>query len=113
MSRRRDMMGVPVAQSSSVLGTARQTRHSTRLQLKKVFTVKNLRIFAPLVNGEQFEFEDCPTGRDLIRGAFQNNWTAPPQALVIEASDKEGRVMRIVIPDDDSETARVTVAEET
>jgi len=59
--------------------------------------VKNLRIFAPLVNGEQFELADCLTGRDLVKGVFQNNWAAPPQALVIEASDKEGRVIRIVI----------------
>ncbi|PYR30479.1 MAG: hypothetical protein DMF92_08560 [Acidobacteria bacterium] len=82
------------------------------LGCRKGFTVKNLRIYAPLVNGEQFELADCVTGRDLVRGAFQNNWTAPPQALVIEASDKEGRVIRIVIPYDDSETARITVAEE-
>ena len=75
------------------------------LECRKVFTVKNLRIFAPLVNGEQFELADCVTGRDLVRGVFQNNWTAPPQALVIEASDKEGRVIRIVIPYDDSETS--------
>ena len=82
------------------------------LECRKVVTVKNLRIFAPLVNGEQFELADCLTGRDLVKGVFQNNWTAPPQALVIEASDKEGRVIRIVIPYDDSETARITVAEE-
>jgi hypothetical protein len=82
------------------------------LESGKVCIVKNLRIFAPLINGEQFELADCLTGRDLVKGVFQNNWTAPPQALVIEASDKEGRVIRIVIPYDDSETARITVAEE-
>jgi hypothetical protein len=82
------------------------------LGIGKAIAVKNLRIFAPLVNGEQFELADCLTGRDLVKGVFQNHWAAPPQALVIEASDKEGRVIRIVIPYDDSETARITVAEE-
>jgi len=83
-----------------------------RSRIWKGITVKNLRIFAPLVNGEQFELADCLTGRDLVKGVFQSNWTAPPQALVIEASDKDGRVIRIVIPYDDSETALITVAEE-
>jgi hypothetical protein len=74
--------------------------------------MKNLRIFAPLVNGEQLEFTECPTGRDLIRGVFHDDWSAQPKALVIEATDKDGRIVRIVIPYDDSETARITITEE-
>ena len=74
--------------------------------------MKNLRIFAPLTNGEQLEFSGATTGRDLIRGLIREQWTAPPQALVIEAVDKEGRTVRIVIPYDDSDTARVLVTNE-
>ena len=74
--------------------------------------VKNLRIFAPLSNGEQLEFSGAETGRELIRGLIRDEWSATPQALVIEAVDKDGRTVRIVIPYDDSDTARVIVAEE-
>ncbi len=73
--------------------------------------VKNLRIFATLVNGEQLELTDCPTGTDLIR-AILHDAAAGAKALVIEATDKDGRVVRIVVPADDSETARVAIAQD-
>ena len=74
--------------------------------------MKNLRIFAPLLSGDQLEFGDCPTGRDLIRGVFHDDWASPPKALVIEATDKDGRIVRIVIPNDNSEMARITITVE-
>ena len=70
--------------------------------------MKNLRIFATLVNGEQIELSDCPTGLDLIRALLPGG-PAKPKALVIEATDKDGRVVRIVVPADDSEVARVSM----
>ena len=70
--------------------------------------MKNLRIFATLLNGEQIELSDCPTGRDLIR-ALMPGGASKPKALVIEATDKDGRVVRIVVPADDSEVARVSM----
>jgi hypothetical protein len=73
--------------------------------------LKNLRIFATLVSGEQIELSDCPTGRDLIRALLPGG-QSKPKALVIEATDKEGRVVRIVIPGDDSEVARVSMTHE-
>jgi hypothetical protein len=74
--------------------------------------VKNLRIFAPLSNGEQLEFSGAATGRELIHGLIRDEWAAAPQALVIEAVDKDNRTVRIVIPYDDSDTARVLVTDE-
>ena len=74
--------------------------------------MKNLRIFATLVNGEQLELRECPTGRDLVRALLQQT-SRPPKALVIEATDKDGRVVRIVVPADESETARVSISQET
>ena len=73
--------------------------------------MKNLRIFATLVNGEQIELSDCPTGRDLIRALLPGG-PSKPKALVIEATDKEGRVVRIVVSADDSETAKVSMTHE-
>ena len=73
--------------------------------------VKNLRIFATLVNGEQLELQDCPTGRDLVRALLNRSGT-PAKALVIEAADKDGRTVRIVVPGDDSETAKVSISQE-
>jgi hypothetical protein len=73
--------------------------------------VKNLRIFATLVGGEQLELRDCPTGRDLVR-ALLNQSSASAKALVIEATDKDGRVVRIIVPADDSEMAKVSVGQE-
>jgi hypothetical protein len=34
------------------------------------------------------------------------------RALVIEATDKQGRVVRIVVPADESETAKVSIGQE-
>jgi hypothetical protein len=73
--------------------------------------VKNLRIFATLVNGEQLELENCPTGRDLVAALLPQSGRVP-KALVIEGTDKEGRVVRIVVPADDSDTARISITEE-
>ncbi len=74
--------------------------------------MKNLRIFAPLVNGGQLELADCPTGRDLVRVLLGDGRSGEPKALVIEATDKDGRVVRIVVSADDSETARVSISQE-
>lgn len=74
--------------------------------------MKNLRIFAPLVNGEQIELADCPTGRDLIRALLPDARSADLKALVIEATDKDGRIVRIVVAADDTESARVSIAKE-
>jgi len=74
--------------------------------------LKNLRIFAPLVNGGQLELADCPTGRDLVRVLLGDGRSGEPKALVIEATDKDGRVVRIVVSADDSETARVSISQE-
>jgi hypothetical protein len=73
--------------------------------------LKNLRIFATLVDGEQLELSDCPTGRDLVRALLGHTGTAA-RALVIEATDKEGRVVRIVVPADESEMAKISIAAE-
>jgi hypothetical protein len=73
--------------------------------------VKNLRIFAPLVNGDQLELAGCPTGRDLVRALLPGDLTANPTAMVIEATDKAGRIVRIIVSADDSETAGVSISE--
>lgn len=72
--------------------------------------MKNLRIFATLVNGDQLELSDCPTGRDLIKALLRDD-RAQPKAMVIEASDKDGRVVRIVVSADDAETAKVAISD--
>lgn len=74
--------------------------------------MKNIRIFAPLTNGQQIELTDCPNGRALIKALLGDRqlFIAPPQALVIEAVDKDSQVVRIIIPYDDSESARVLVS---
>jgi hypothetical protein len=73
--------------------------------------LKNLRIYAPLVNGQQFELAECPTGRDLIRALLRDS-VSEPKALVIEATAKDGRVVRIVVPADDAEAAKVSITQE-
>lgn len=70
--------------------------------------MKNLRIFATLASGVQLELRDCPTGRDLVR-ALLHNTDEPAKALVIEATDKDGHVVRIVVTGDDSELAKVSI----
>jgi hypothetical protein len=35
-----------------------------------------------------------------------------PKALVIEATDKDGRVVRIIVSADDTETAKVSISQE-
>ena len=73
--------------------------------------MKNLRIFTPLVNGDQLELTDCPTGLDLILALLPGTRAAAPKALVIEATDNDQRVVRIVVTADDSEIAKVSISE--
>jgi hypothetical protein len=68
--------------------------------------MKNLRVFAPLVNGEQMELTDCDTGQQVIGTLFSHDWTAPPKSVVIEATANDGRVVRLVIQNDDSDMVR-------
>jgi hypothetical protein len=77
----------------------------------EVVTVKNLRIFTPLANGDQLELTGCPTGLDLILALLPSARSAEPKALVIEATDKDQRVVRIVVPADDSEVAKVSISD--
>ena len=70
--------------------------------------VKNLRIYATLVDGEQLELHDCPTGGDVVRALLHQGDRA--KALVIEATDNDGHVVRIVVPADDTDTARVSIS---
>jgi hypothetical protein len=77
----------------------------------EVGAVKNLRIFTPLENGDQLELTDCPTGLDLILALLPDARSAEPKALVIEATDKDQRVVRIVVPADDSELAKVSISD--
>jgi hypothetical protein len=74
--------------------------------------LKNLRIFAPLVNGGQLELADCPTGHDFVRVLLGDGRSSEPKAMVIEATDKDGRVVRIIVSNDDSETAKVSISRE-
>jgi len=57
------------------------------------------------------ELQDCPTGRDLVRALLDQSGM-PAKALVIEASDKDGRIVRIVVPADESEMAKVSISQE-
>jgi hypothetical protein len=74
--------------------------------------VKNIRIYAPLKKGGQIELTDCPTGQDLIKAILRERdiWSTPPQALVIEATAADRQVVRIIIPNDEAESARVLVS---
>jgi len=73
--------------------------------------VKNLRVFAPLVTGEQMELQDCETGRQVIAHLFSHDWGAPPASIVIEAMAKDGRIVRVIIPNDSSEAVKVAIEE--
>jgi hypothetical protein len=55
------------------------------------------------------ELTDCDTGRRVISTLFSHDWGSPPQALVIEAMAKDGRLVRLVIPNDDSDTVKVAI----
>jgi hypothetical protein len=72
--------------------------------------VKNFRVFAPLVTGEQMELHDCDTGQQVIAQLFSHDWGAPPRSIVIEAIAKDGRVVRVIVPNDGLDA--MTVASE-
>ena len=70
--------------------------------------MKNLRIYCPLVNGEQFSVE-YESGKQLIRQMAPEDWGAPPTALVLEAQTTDGRTVRLIVPYDDAQPARAIV----
>ena len=71
--------------------------------------MKNLRVFAPLANGEQMELADCHTGQEVVRALFSHGWPAPPKSVVIEATSNDGRLVRLIILNDESDTVRVAI----
>jgi hypothetical protein len=73
------------------------------------YNMKNFRVFAPLVGGGQMELQDCDTGNQVVMALFSHNWGAPPQSVVIEATAIDGRIVRIIIPNDESVTVRVAI----
>jgi len=70
--------------------------------------MKNLRIYASLEDGSQVELARPEhTGREVIESVFRQGQSARPTAMVIEALSPEGGVVRVVIPSDESELAKV------
>jgi hypothetical protein len=70
--------------------------------------MKNLRVFCPLVNGEQFSIE-YESGKQLIQQMASDAWSARPTALVLEAQTSDGRTVRIIVPYDNTQPARAIV----
>jgi hypothetical protein len=70
--------------------------------------MKNLRVYCPLANGEQFSIE-YESGKQLIHHIASADWGAPPKALVLEAQTSDGRMVRIIVPYDDAQPARAVV----
>jgi len=60
--------------------------------------VKNLRVYSPLVNGDELPFE-FDSGKALIQ-TITNDWGPPPLSLVLEAQTDDGQTVRITIPYD-------------
>ena len=73
--------------------------------------MQNFRVFAPLMTGAQMELHDCDTGQQVIGHLFSHDWGAPPRAIVMEARAKDGRLVRIIIPNDRSQTVPVAIEE--
>jgi hypothetical protein len=71
--------------------------------------VKNFRVFAPLVTGDQMELHDCDTGQQVIAQLFSHEWGAPPRSIVLEAIAKDGRIVRIIVPNDGSDAVKVAI----
>ena len=71
--------------------------------------MKNLRVFAPLVTGDQMELADCETGQQVVQALFSHGWGTRPKSIVIEATSTDGRIVRVIIPNDDSDRVRVLV----
>jgi hypothetical protein len=71
--------------------------------------MKNLRVYAPLMNGEQMELADCETAQQVVQALFSHGWNTPPKSIVIEATSTDGRIVRVIIPNDDSDMVRVLI----
>ena len=70
--------------------------------------MKNLRIYMPLVSGEQLTVEFA-NGRDTINGLVRTEPGATPRSLVFEAQTADRRTVRLIIPYSDSDPARVLI----
>jgi hypothetical protein len=62
--------------------------------------MKNLRVYLPIVNGQQHDLE-YGSGKELIHEMLSDDWGAPPTGLVFEARTEDGRLIRIGIPYND------------
>jgi hypothetical protein len=59
------------------------------------------------------ELRDCETGRQVVQALFSHDWGAPPRSIVLEAMAKDGRLVRVIIPNDASDAVKVAIEEPT
>ena len=73
--------------------------------------MENLRITLNKVDGSAIDIvRDGETGRELIEALLGDDFGAPPNVLVIEATTEDGTKVRINIPYDEQTTAFVSVS---
>jgi hypothetical protein len=87
-----------------------RTRRAIGKANRKGDPMKNLRVYCPLVNGDQWTL-DPESGKQLIHELITDDWGAPPTGLVFEASTSDGRTVRIIVPYDDVQPARAVIEE--
>ncbi len=73
--------------------------------------MKNLRVYAPLVDGSEMPFE-FSSGKDLIVTFVGDDWAAPPRCLVFEGRTSDGKIVRISVPFDKSDVVGVHITDE-
>jgi hypothetical protein len=70
--------------------------------------MKNLRIYCPLLNGEEFSI-DYDSGRELIHAMLSDDWGRPPHSLIFEATTASGQLVRLAIPYDHTSPATAVI----
>ncbi len=68
-----------------------------------------IRVYMPLINGDQQPLAECSSGKELIHELITDDFAAPPRCLCIEAKDGDGKTVTLTIPYDDRDTVSMKI----
>lgn len=72
--------------------------------------MSNLKVYLPAVDGSVYILQDEQDScKEAIHTLFTDDFAAPPRSMVVQVTTASGKVVRVLIPYEESEQASVKI----
>ncbi len=72
--------------------------------------MSNLKIYLPAVDGTAYVLQDeTDNCKEAIHTLFTDDFAAPPRSMIIQITTKSGKIVKVLIPYDESEQASIKI----